>query len=76
MKICTEADYLQAHLTIIQGKSRGTYPTLQIVLQRVASRLKKWILSNARLYSRHFIKLSPRTRKSSLAPLKKCKGKL
>lgn len=76
MKICTEADYLQAHLTIIQGKSRATSPPLQIVLQRVAARVREWILSNARLHSRHFIKLSCRTRKSSLAPLRKCKGKL
>lgn len=76
MKICTEADYLQAHLTIIQGKSRATYPTLQIDLQRLASRLRKWIVSNARLHSRHFVELSRRTRKSSLAPLRKCKGKL
>src|SRR3974390_2973920 len=28
MKICTEADYLRAHLTVIEGESRGRNPTL------------------------------------------------
>jgi hypothetical protein len=48
MKICTEADYLQAHLTIVQRRTRPTYPTLQIVLQRAASRLKKRVLGYTR----------------------------
>lgn len=76
MKICTEADYLQAHLSIIQRKSRVAYPILQIVLPQVVSRLKKWILSTARLDSRRLIKLSSRTGKSSLAPSRECKGTL
>ena len=48
MKICTEADYFQAHLTVIEGKSRGTNPTLHTVKQRVISLLEKWIFGNAR----------------------------
>jgi hypothetical protein len=43
-KICTEADYLQAHLTFIGGESRGRNPTLHNVKQRATSVLKKWIL--------------------------------
>ena len=76
MKICSEADYLQAHLTIIQEKSRATHATLPIFLRRATSQLKKWILSDARLLFRRFITRSRGTRKSSLAPLRKCKGKL
>jgi hypothetical protein len=50
LKICTEADYLQAHLTLIEGVSRGRYPTLQKAHQRVTSVLKKWIsAANANL---------------------------
>ncbi len=45
LKICTEADYLQAHLTVIGGKSRGRNLTLHNVKQRVTSVLKKWILA-------------------------------
>ena len=37
MKICTEADYLRAHLTVIEGESRGRNPTLYNVKQRVTS---------------------------------------
>ena len=43
LKICTEADYLQAHLTVIE--TRGKSPTLHNVNQRVTSLLKKWILA-------------------------------
>ena len=43
LKICTEADYLQAHLTAIVGESRGRNPAFQNVKQRVTSILKKWI---------------------------------
>ena len=50
MKICTEADYLQAHLTVIAGESRGHQSTLYIVKQWVTSVLEKWILgANANL---------------------------
>jgi len=45
MKICTEADYLQAHLTVIQGRAPAPDLALQIALQRVATRLKKWLLN-------------------------------
>jgi hypothetical protein len=43
--ICTEADYLQAHLTVIEGKSRGSSLTLHHAKQRVTSVLRKWILA-------------------------------
>ena len=43
--ICTEVDYLQAHLTVIEGKSRGSSLTLHNAKQRVTSVLKKWILA-------------------------------
>ena len=45
LRICTEADYLQAHLTVIEGESRGRNLTLHNVRQCVASVLKKWILA-------------------------------
>jgi hypothetical protein len=47
LKIRTEEDYLQAHLTAIKGRSRGTSPTPHLVKQRVTSALKKWILGKA-----------------------------
>jgi hypothetical protein len=40
LKICTEADYLQAHLTVIEGGSRGRNSTLHNVSQRITSVLK------------------------------------
>ncbi|HUL34943.1 MAG TPA: hypothetical protein VL128_13750 [Candidatus Eisenbacteria bacterium] len=43
MKICSEADYLQAHLTIIEGKSLARGTAIQNALNRLASRLKKRI---------------------------------
>jgi hypothetical protein len=43
LKICTEADYLQAHLTIIVGESRYWNPAFHNLKQRVTSILKKWI---------------------------------
>jgi hypothetical protein len=43
--ICNETDYLQAHLTVIEGESRGRNPTLHNLKQRVTSVLKKWILT-------------------------------
>jgi hypothetical protein len=50
LKICTETDYLQAHLTFVEGEFRGRNPTLHNVKQRVTSILKKWITAaNANL---------------------------
>ena len=45
LRICTEADYLKAHLTIIEGKSRGRNLNLYDLKQRATSVLKKWILA-------------------------------
>jgi len=42
LKICTEADYLQAHLTFIVRESRHWNPALRSLKQRVTSILKKW----------------------------------
>ena len=48
--ICNEADYLQAHLTVIEGKSRGRNLTSHNLKEQVTSVLKKWILAaNAKL---------------------------
>ena len=44
LKICNESDYLQAHLTVIEGESRRRDPAFHNVKQRVTSLLKKWIL--------------------------------
>jgi hypothetical protein len=50
LKICTEADYLQAHLTVIQGESSGRKLTLHNVNQRATSILMKLLLAaNAKL---------------------------
>lgn len=43
LRICTEADYLQAHLTVIVGESRRRNPAFHNLKQRVTSILKKWI---------------------------------
>lgn len=40
LKICTEADYLQAHITAIEGEDRGRKPTLHDGKQQVLSALK------------------------------------
>ncbi|HEV2732403.1 MAG TPA: hypothetical protein VGV15_20420 [Terriglobales bacterium] len=48
MKICTEADYLHAHLTVIERTSRITNPTLLTVKQQAMSMLGKWIFGKAR----------------------------
>jgi hypothetical protein len=45
MEIRTEADYLQAHLTVIEGESRARHPTLHNVKQGVTSILKQSILA-------------------------------
>jgi hypothetical protein len=53
LKICNEADYLQAHLTFIVSKPRPGNPVLHDLKQRVTSMLKKWITAaNADLTSR------------------------
>jgi hypothetical protein len=43
LKICTETDYLRAHLTVIEGESRGRTPALYNLKPRVTSVLKKWL---------------------------------
>jgi hypothetical protein len=43
MKICTEADYLQAHLTGIAGGSRRWNAAFLNLNLRITSILKKWI---------------------------------
>jgi hypothetical protein len=43
LRICTEADYLQAHLTVIVEESRCWNPAFHNLKQRVAWILKKWI---------------------------------
>jgi hypothetical protein len=46
LKICTEEDYLQAHVTVIEREFRGRNRTLHNVRQRVTSVLKEWILAD------------------------------
>jgi hypothetical protein len=43
-KICTEADYLQAHITVLGQGPRADAPVLDRVRERVTSVMKKWIL--------------------------------
>lgn len=43
LRICTEADYLQAHLTFIRGETRAGGRTLRDAKQRVVSLLKELI---------------------------------
>ncbi|MDP9146650.1 MAG: hypothetical protein M3N22_03260 [Acidobacteriota bacterium] len=45
LKICTDADYLQAHLTLIDGEPRVRKTTWQDMKERVTSVLKRWILA-------------------------------
>lgn len=45
LRICTEADYLQAHLTVLGGGSRGRNPAFLNLKQLVTSVLKKWIMA-------------------------------
>jgi hypothetical protein len=71
MKICTESDYLQAHITIIPGRSRAMYPALQIALHRIVTRLKAQLFRNARQDVPHSIDLSHGTRWSAQAPMRK-----
>jgi hypothetical protein len=44
-KISTDADYLQAHLTVIERETHGRNPTLHDVKQRVALILKHLTLA-------------------------------
>jgi len=44
LEICNDSDYLQAHLTVIEGESRRRAPAFHNVKQRVTSVLKKWLL--------------------------------
>jgi hypothetical protein len=61
LEICTEADYLQAHLTIIAAKSPHRNPALDNLKQRVASILTKWIAAaNSDLKARSSSLLRPR----------------
>jgi hypothetical protein len=43
LKICNEADYLQAHLTFIVSKPGPVNPVFHDFKERVAWLLKKWI---------------------------------
>ena len=43
-KICTEADYLRAHLTAIARESRSTNQTVHYFKRRITSVLKRWIV--------------------------------
>ena len=43
--ICNETDYLQAHLTVIEGRSRDRSLTLHNLKQQLTSGLKNWILA-------------------------------
>jgi hypothetical protein len=43
LQICTEADYLQAHLTAVVGAPRRRNPAFRDLMQLVTSVLKKWI---------------------------------
>ncbi len=43
LKICTEADYLQAHLTVILAESRRRNPAFHNLKKWLTSVLKKWI---------------------------------
>jgi hypothetical protein len=43
LQICTEADYLRAHLTVIVEGSRSSNPAFRNLKQRVTSILKKWL---------------------------------
>jgi len=45
LKIRTEADYLQAHMTIIEGQSRTNHTTLHKFRQRIRAMLEKWTMS-------------------------------
>jgi len=43
LQICTEEDYLRAHVTFLEGELRYRNPTLQHIKRRVMWVVKKWI---------------------------------
>jgi hypothetical protein len=45
VKICTEADYLQAHLTFIAGESGRRNPAFHNLKKCLTSIMKKWIIA-------------------------------
>jgi hypothetical protein len=47
--IFTEADYLRAHITIIDMQPRRGNPNSSFVMLRLASRLEKWTFANFHL---------------------------
>ena len=42
-RICTEADYLRAHLTVIAEETQATTPPFHNLKWRITSMLKRWI---------------------------------
>jgi hypothetical protein len=42
-KICNEADYLRAHMTVIERRPAEAGATLHTVKEQVASTVKKWV---------------------------------
>ncbi len=44
IRICTEADYLLAHLTVMDAEFHGKTPSLHHVKQRLKFVLTKWIV--------------------------------
>jgi hypothetical protein len=48
-QICTEADYLQAHLTVIAGGPRRRKSALQNLKHPVKLILKKWFVASVRI---------------------------
>ena len=42
-RICTEADYLRAHLTVIAEETQGNTPAFHNLKRRITSILKRWI---------------------------------
>jgi|GEM_PF-7023824 len=70
MKICTEADYLQAHLTIIQGKSRAI-GAAALILEWIDKRWPNSGLPEKRSTRR---KMSGKATQYKRAPLLYCVG--
>jgi hypothetical protein len=42
-KICNDADYLRAHMTVIERRPAEAGATLHTVKEQVASTVKKWV---------------------------------
>jgi hypothetical protein len=49
LQICTEADYLRAHITIIAEESRPRNGFLRSLKHLVTSILKRWIAAPTRI---------------------------